>query len=241
MTRLIMVMVTLALLGGCNAAATKPEAAAETSAVAAVTPADKVFKRPLSVQAKMISELEWKGLARMGIYGSTEYVAKAVPGMAPENYTTFDDSIIIAINAGEIPGDLLAMMRDTIRKRVSAADRSYRFVSPDQAQAGIASIFSPVRAREGTTWELVVVVFDRARMASAMAEKPDVNPVDAIFRSAIRGMVSHLYPETDLNFAAGTSDAPTVDGIRKLYSRALANFLDPLIAEQVRQDDEVRK
>lgn len=226
--RLLIPLLLLGLSAGCAGPQQKPTPRPDP------TPQEKVFQRPFSVQTKIISELEWKGLARLGLFGTTEYVVKGVRDRLPEEYTVFDDSIIVAVNAPPLAEELLTEIRSIIRAQVTG-DPRFSFAEPAGAQAGIASIFSPFRAEQGTTWELLIIVFDRARMADLLRQTPDINPVDAVFRSGVRAMVSHLYPETDLDFAAGTADAQTMDGIRKLYSRALDSFMQPLTREMIKE------
>ena len=53
-----------------------------------------------------------------------------------------------------------------------------------------------------------------------------------MFQSAIRGVVVHLFPETDLNISGSTPDQATLDGLRIMFDKAFSNFMQPLASQQ---------
>lgn len=77
----------------------------------------------------------------------------------------------------------------------------------------------------------MLVVFDRTKLQPMDTRTEQTAVLDAVFKSAVRGIVVHLYPETDLDLAQETLDSTTYDGLRKLISRGLTDFMQPLTSQ----------
>ncbi len=206
------------------------------AALAADAPVEKSgtqepFAEPFSRKLKIISQVEMDGLSRFGQSGLTEYVVKAVPDMHPGKYKIFDESIVMAVNAGEVAPEMIDYMRGLVRAQVTGS--KFTIAEPDKSQAGIASIFSTFRTLTGAvTTELLVVVFDRDKMRSMLKAQPELRVIDAVFGSAIRAMVSHLYPATVLDYKNGMHDAVTQDSVKILYQKIFSHFMEPTVAER---------
>ena len=191
--------------------------------------ARQVFAAPLSLKTGMISASEANGLAQLGTAGFTEYVIKPVPGIAANIFRKFDNSLVICANGGRLSPSALQTIRTLVAD--GAHDNGFDIVEPRQSQAGIASILSPFRAPSGrVTWELMLVVFNRDKLQLPDARAGQSALLEAIYKSAVRGIVVHLYPETDLDLAQETLDSTTHDGLRKLISRGMTDFMKPLAA-----------
>ncbi len=205
-------------------------AAAETAAAEKAAPR-KIFNTPLSLQSKIISATEANGLAQLGSTGLTEYVVKQIPGMQAQAYHTFDNSIVVSVNGGTLPAAMLEQLRSLVHERV--VHSGFKVVEPTQSQAGIASILSPFQTPSGrTTWELLLVVFDRAKFKTLEMTGAPAQGLQPVFQSAIRGIVVHLFPETDLNLSGSTPDQTTLDGLRIMFDKAFSNFMQPLASAQ---------
>lgn len=193
----------------------------------ASTSSRTVFSVPLSLKTGMISAAEANGLAQLGTAGLTEFVIKPVPGRDTSAFHTFDNSIVICANGGVLSPGALATIRALLEEGVRA--RGFELTQPRQSQAGIATILSPFSTPSGRiTWELMLVIFDRAKIQLPDANAGQSAMLEAIFKSAARGIVVHLYPETDLNLAQEPLDSTTHDGLRKLFDRGLTDFMKPL-------------
>ena len=205
-------------------------AAADPAALEKSTPR-KVFSTPLSLQSKIISATEANGLAQLGSTGLTEYVVKQIPGMDAQAYRAFDNSIVVSVNGGTLPAEMVMRIRGLVAQRV--VQSGFKLVEPAEAQAGIASILSPFKTPNGrTTWELLLVVFDRAKFKALDTGTAPAQGLQPVFQSAIRGIVVHLFPETDLNLSGSTPDQTTLDGLRIMFDKAFSNFMQPLASEQ---------
>lgn len=191
----------------------------------------KIFSTPLSLQSKIISVTEANGLAQLGRTGLTEYVVKQVPGMDAQAYRLFDNSIVVSVNGGILPAEMVQRIRSLVKERV--VQNKFELVEPAKAQAGIASVLSPFQTPSGrTTWELLLVVFDRAKFKALESGAEAAQGLQPVFQSAIRGVVVHLFPETDLNLSAGAPDQTTLDGLRIMFDKAFTDFMQPLASEQ---------
>lgn len=183
------------------------------------------FLKPFSFQMNFISDLDWNGLSQLGSYGMTEFVVKQNPAVSPMKYRTFDDSIVVTINAASLSKSRLQEIRQMIRKEVKKSH--FRVVDPKESEAGIAAIFSPFRTESGAkTWELLVVIFDRPQMRQVMADNPQKRALDAVFESSVRVMVSHLYPATDIDFAGQEGEPAGTDALKKLVTKVFSNFME---------------
>ncbi len=195
-----------------------------------------VFSTPLSLQSKIISLAEANGLAQLGSAGLTEYVVKQIPGMDAQAYHAFDNSIVVSVNAGVLPTEMVQHIRGLVAQRI--AQGGFKLVEPSEARAGIASILSPFKTPNGhITWELLLVVFDRAKFKTLETAATPVQGLQLVFQSAIRGIVVHLFPETDLNLSGSTPDQTTLDGLRIMFDRGFSNFMQPLASEQQKVTD----
>lgn len=198
-----------------------------TSGHAADGDGRQVFASPLSLKTGMISATEAHGLAQLGTAGLTEFVIKPVPGISANTFQKFDNSLVICANGGRLSLSAL----QTIRTLVADGARANGFdmAEPRQSQAGIASILSPFRAPSGrVTWELMLVVFNREKLQLPDASAGQSAALEAIYQSAVRGIVVHLYPETDLDLAQEILDSTTHDGLQKLFTRGMTDFMKPL-------------
>ena len=190
----------------------------------------KIFTTPLSLQSKIISATEANGLAQLGSTGLTEYVVKQIPGMDAQAYRAFDNSIVVNVNGGTLPAEMVERIRSLVKERV--VQSGFKLVDPTVSQAGVASILSPFQTPSGrTTWELLLIVFDRAKFKTETAAVP-AQGLQPVFQSAIRGIVVHLFPETDLKLSVSTPDQMTLDGLRIMFDKAFSNFMQPLASEQ---------
>ena len=197
----------------------------------------KPFNSPLSLQSGIISNTEANGLAQLGTAGFTEYIVKQVSGTDPEIYRTFDNSIVVTVNGGTLDPKLLDHIRGLVADRVQQS--GFSMTEPSKAQAGIASILSPFRARTGkVTWELLIVVFDRKKYGDQLSSGSDKNGLRLIFESAIRGIVVHVFPETDLDITNGINDQTTLDALRIMFDKAFSNFMQPLSATNSKKPSE---
>lgn len=206
-------------------------AAAADSAAPEKLAARKVFSMPLSLQSKIISATEANGLAQLGTAGLTEYVVKQIPGMDAQAYQVFDNSIVVSVNGGTLPAEMVQHIRGLVAERVEKS--GFKLAEPAQSRAGIAAILSPFQTPNGrTTWELLLVVFDRAKFKTLETGAAPAQALQPVFQSAIRGIVVHLFPETDLNLSGSTPDQTTFDGLRIMFDKAFSNFMQPLASEQ---------
>lgn len=191
----------------------------------------KIFTTPLSLQTKIITTTEANGLAQLGRAGLTEYVVKQIPGMDAQAYISFDNSIVVCVNGGTLPAEMVQRLRGLVKERV--LQNKFELVEPGKAQAGIATVLSPFQTPSGrTTWELLLVVFDRAKFKSFESRTEVAQGLQPVFQSAIRGIVVHLFPETDLNLSAGSPDQTTLDGLRIMFDKAFSDFMQPLASMQ---------
>jgi len=204
--------------------------AAETTAPEKSTPR-KIFSTPLSLQSKIISATEANGLAQLGSTGLTEYVVKQIPGMDAQAYRLFDNSIVVSVNGGTLSAELVQHIRSLVEERV--VQSKFKLVAPAESQAGIASILSPFKTPSGrTTWELLLVVFDRAKFKTLETGAARTQGLQPVFQSAVRGIVVHLFPETDLDLSSSTPDQTTLDGLRIMFDKGFSSFMQPLASEQ---------
>jgi hypothetical protein len=195
-----------------------------------ISTASKVFSTPLSLQSKIISTTEANGLAQLGGTGLTEYVIKQIPGMDAQAYRLFDNSIVVSVNGGMMPAEMVQHIRGLVAQRVTQS--GFKLVEPQDAQAGIASVLSPFQTPTGhTTWELLLVVFDRAKFKTLVTETAPTQGLQPVFQAAIRGIVVHLFPETDLKLSAASPDQTTLDGLRIMFDKAFTDFMQPLASE----------
>lgn len=191
----------------------------------------KIFTTPLSLQSKIISATEANGLAQLGSTGLTVYVVKQIPGMDAQAYRAFDTSIVVSVNGGTLPAEMVERIRSLVQQRVLQSE--FKVVEPTESQAGIASILSPFQTPGGkTTWELLLVVFDRAKYKTLAAGATPAQGLQPVFQSAIRGIVVHLFPETDLNLSGSSPDQTTLDGLRIMFDKAFFDFMQPLASVQ---------
>lgn len=191
--------------------------------------ARQVFTAPLSLKTGMISATEANGLAQLGTAGFTEFVIKPVSEVAANTFQKFDNSLVICANGGQLSPGALRIIRALVAENARA--HGFDIAEPRQSQAGIASILSPFRVPSGrVTWELILVVFDRAKLHLPEANAGQAAVLDAIYQAAVRGIVVHLYPETDLDLAQETLDSTTHDGLKKLITRGFTDFMKPLAA-----------
>ena len=191
----------------------------------------KIFTTPLSLQSKIISATEANGLAQLGSTGLTEYVVKQIPGMDAQRYRAFDNSIVVNVNGGTLSAEMVERIRSLVKERV--VQSGFKLVEPTVSHAGIASILSPFQTPSGRiTWELLLVVFDRAKFKTAETAAASAQGLQPVFQSAIRGIVVHLFPETDLKLSVSTPDQTTLDGLRIMFDKAFSNFMQPLASEQ---------
>lgn len=204
--------------------------AAFGAAWAADAPAQRVlFSAPLSLQSKIISVTEANALAKFGSAGLTEFVVKQIPGLNPERYHTFDNSMVVAANGGLLSEQAVAYLRERVAEQVLAS--GFKLADPSVSQAGVATILSPFKAASGrVTWELLLVVFDRAQLQNVHVKGTQFAVLEAVFKSSIRGVVVHLFPETDLNLSSAVLGPTTLDGLRKMFDRGFVNFMRPLSA-----------
>jgi len=201
--------------------------APETSA------ARKVFPKPLSLQSNIISATEANGLAQLGSTGLTEYVVKQIPGMDAQAYRLFDNSIVVSVNGGTLPAEMVQHIRSLVAERV--VQNKFQLVEPTESQAGIAAVLSPFQTPNGrTTWELLLVVFDRPKFKTLATGAVPAQGLQPVFQSAIRGIVVHLFPETDLNLTSSTPDQTTLDGLRIMFDKGFSNFMQPLASAQMK-------
>ncbi len=217
------VLAVVLLLPVCGMAwAAEPAAGAQQQA--------QPFAAPFSRNMQIISESDEFGLGQFGHFGLTERVVKPVPGMAAQNYQSFDESMVVTVNAGgKIAPATLDFIRGLVRDQVRQAN--FTVAPPDRSQAGIASILSTFRTAGGQiTTELLVVVFDRAKMRALQQANPELRGLDAIFQAAIRAMVSHLYPATQLDLLHGAEAGATRDGLQILFKRCFSHFMEPASA-----------
>ncbi len=223
--RLVAMMFFMGLLSAAQAGLTNDDPGMQGT----VQTTKSAFSIPFSLQSKIISTTEANGLAQFGSTGLTEYVVKQIPGMGDKTYQSFDNSIVVTINGGVLDPRMLAHIRSLVGERVQ--QRGFSVKEPSIAQAGIASVLSPFRAQSGRiTWELLLVVFDRKKYNDALTSGGEVKGLEAVFQSAIRGIVVHLFPETDLDISNGINDQITLDGLRILFDKAFSHFMQPLAA-----------
>lgn len=189
-----------------------------------------VFETPLSLTTKLITAVEANGLAQLGQSGLTEFVIKPVPGISVNAFRSFDNSLVISANGGKLSAAALQSVRTLLAEGVRAS--GFEIIEPQQSQAGIATILSPFRAPSGrVTWELMLVVFDREKFQAPAVGAAQSAVLASVFKSAVRGIVVHLYPETNLDLTQEVLDSTTHDGLRTLFNRGLTHFMKPLATE----------
>jgi hypothetical protein len=77
---------------------------------------------------------------------------------------------------------------------------------------------------------LLLVVFDRAKYQSLESGAANRGGLDSVFQSAVRGIVVHFFPATDLDLVNGLNNPTTLDALHIMYDKAFSQFMQPMSA-----------
>ena len=79
-----------------------------------------------------------------------------------------------------------------------------------------------------------MVVFDRKKMGVFMKAHPDATGLAPVFQAAIRGMVVHRFPETNLDLQSSVINETTRDALKIMFDKGFSHFMEPLVIEKVK-------